>query len=297
MKKSEKHIFINGKIFTSDDSCPYADTMVVEGGRIIWIGTESDMPKEYAEIISEQPHAEDGCSSVTDLQGRRVIPGFADTHMHPVMLADFRKKITAMPPEINSIEDLVEAVRKRREQQTAGEWIEGWGYDEQGFLEKRSPTRYDLDRGCSDSPVSIMRTCAHIRCVNSMALKLAGIDRNTPDPPGGEIERDENGEPTGVLKENARNMIAPLMPQESVEQHVDNLLELGEVLTSQGITTICDMGNLDDSDNIPVYEAAVKRGFHQRVGVYYMWDFFADNKDFRIPPERFDRNRQILPQD
>ena len=87
--------------------------------------------------------------------------------------------------------------QKRREQQTAGEWIEGWGYDEQGLLEKRSPTRYDLDRGCSDSPVSIMRTCAHIRCVNSMALKLAGIDRNTPDPPGGEIERDENGEPTG----------------------------------------------------------------------------------------------------
>ena len=75
---------------------------------------------------------------------------------------------------------------------------------------------------------------------------------------------------------------------------MDNLLELGGVLTSQGITTICDMGNLDESDNIPVYEAAAKRGFHQRVGVYYMWDFFADNKDFRIPPERFDRNRQIF---
>ena len=294
MKKSEKHIFINGKIFTSDDGCPYADTMVVEGERISWIGTESNMPKEYAEIISGRPYAQDGVSSVTDLKGRRVIPGFVDAHMHPVMLADFRKKITAMPPEINSIEDLVEAVRERRGQQAAGEWIEGWGYDEQGLLEKRSPTRYDLDRGCSDSPVSIMRTCAHIRCVNSMALRLAGIDRNTPDPPGGEIERDENGEPTGVLKENARNLIAPLLPQESVEQHVDNLLELGGVLTSQGITTICDMGNLDESDNIPVYEAAAKRGFHQRVGVYYMWDFFADNKDFRIPPERFDRNRQIF---
>ena len=127
-----------------------------------------------------------------------------------------------------------------------------------------------------------------------MALKMAGIDRNTPDPPGGEIERDENGEPTGVLKENARNLIVPLMPQESVEQHVDNLLELGEVLISQGITTICDMGNLDSSDNIPVYEAAAERGFHQRVGVYYMWDFFADDKDFHIPEELFDRNRQIF---
>ena len=278
MKQTQKHIFINGKIFTADDTLPFADSMVTENGRIVWIGEKSCMPQEYAEFISTQS----GSSDVTDLNGRRVIPGFVDAHMHPVMLADFRKKITAMPPEINSIEDLVEAVRNRREQQAPGEWIEGWGYDEQGLLERRSPTRYDLDRGCSDSPVSIMRTCAHIRCVNSMALKLAGIDRNTPDPPGGEIERDENGEPTGVLKENARNLIAPLMPQESVEQHVDNLLELGEVLTSQGITTICDMGNLDDSDNIPVYETAAEKGFHQRVGVYYMWDFFADNKDFRI---------------
>ena len=294
MKQSEKHIFINGKIFTSDESCPYGDSMVTEGGRIVWIGEKASMPQEYAEMIAAHPCAENGNSPVTDLKNRRVIPGFVDAHMHPVMLADFRKKITAMPPEINSIEDLTAAIKKRREHQAPGEWIEGWGYDEQGLLEKRSPTRYDLDRGCSDSPVSIMRTCAHIRCVNSMALKMAGIDRNTPDPPGGEIERDENGEPTGVLKENARNLIVPLMPQESVEQHVDNLLELGEVLISQGITTICDMGNLDSSDNIPVYEAAAERGFHQRVGVYYMWDFFADDKDFHIPEELFDRNRQIF---
>lgn len=294
MKQTQKHIFINGKIFTADDTFPFADSMVTGNGRIIWIGEKNSMPQEYAELISTQANSESGSHNVTDLKGRCVIPGFVDAHMHPVMLADFRKKITAMPPEINSIEDLVEAVRNRRKQQEPGEWIEGWGYDEQGLLEKRSPTRYDLDRGCSDSPVSIMRTCAHIRCVNSMALKLAGIDRNTPDPPGGEIERDENGEPTGVLKENARNLVAQLIPQESVEQHVDNLLELGKVLTSQGITTICDMGNLDDSDNIPVYEAAAEKGFHQRVGVYYMWDFFADNKSFHIPPERYDRNRQIF---
>ena len=209
MKQSEKHIFINGKIFTSDESCPYADSMVTEGGRIVWIGEKDSMPQEYAEMIAAHPCTENGSSPVTDLKNRRAIPGFVDAHMHPVMLADFRKKITAMPPEINSIEDLTAAIKERREHQAPGEWIEGWGYDEQGLLEKRSPTRYDLDRGCSDSPVSIMRTCAHIRCVNSMALKMAGIDRNTPDPPGGEIERDENGEPTGVLKENARNLNPP----------------------------------------------------------------------------------------
>lgn len=285
MSQWNKHIFVNGKIFTSNPACPYADSMVVSNEKIVWIGQRTDLPKEY----ETQP----GCF-ITDLNGQRIIPGFVDAHMHPVLLADFRKQITAMPPEITSIEDLVAAIQKRRAENGPGIWIEGWGYDEQGLAEKRSPNRYDLDRGCSDAPVSIMRTCAHIRCVNSMALKLAGIDRNTPDPPGGVIERDENGEPTGVLKENARNLLAPLLPQPSAEQKVQNLLELGDLLTSQGIVAICDMGNLDNSDNMPVYTAAVQKGFVQRVGIYYMWDFFADDPSFHIPAEWTDRNRQIF---
>ena len=104
--------------------------------------------------------------------------------MHPVMLADFRKKDHGHADALSqSISDLTEAIRERRAQQEPGEWIQGWGYDEQALAEKRSPNRYDLDKGCSDAPVSLMRTCAHIRCVNSKALELAGIDRNTPDPP------------------------------------------------------------------------------------------------------------------
>ena len=118
------------------------------------------------------------------------------------------------------------------------------GYDEQALKEKRPPSRYDLDAGCSDAPVSITRTCAHICCVNSMALRLAGIDRNTPDPPGGEIERDENGEPTGILRENARNLITPFIPAVSRENQVENLLELGELLASQGINRHLRYGEL-----------------------------------------------------
>lgn len=280
MCRQERISFINGKIFTSDSRKPYAEAMTCSGGRIIKIGRRDELPEDLGQVV--------------DLKGRRVIPGFVDAHMHPVMLADFRKKITVMPPDICSIEELIQAVRERREQQGPGKWIEGWGYDEQGFQEKRSPNRYDLDRACSDAPVSLMRNCAHIRCVNSMALKLAGIDRNTPDPPGGEIERDENGEPTGILKENARNLIASLLPQESLEKKTDNLLELGKLLSSQGITAICDMGNLDESDNFPIYERAAARGFCQKVGIYYMWDFFMNDKKFSIPREHMDRNRQIF---
>ena len=286
MKQTGKMIFINGKIFTSDRLHPYADCMAVEDGRIAWIGRENEMPEVYRQSVSQD--------EFTDLRGRRVIPGFVDAHMHPVMLADCRKQITVMPPEIHSIEELVQAVKRQRAIQKPGQWILGWGYDEQSLLEKRSPNRYDLDRGCSDAPVSVMRTCAHIRCVNSAALRLAGIDRNTPDPPGGEIERDENGEPTGVLKESASSLMSPFMPEGDLAQQTANLLELGDHLSSQGITTICDMGNLDDSDNFPVYEAAAAQGFRQRTGVYYMWEFLEKHKDFHIPEERFDRSRRLF---
>lgn len=284
MNRTKKIYFINAKIFTSNKEMPRADAMVVQNGRICWIGKQEDIPWEK-EVIKE---------SVVDLKGRRVIPGFVDAHMHPVMLADFRKKITIMPPEIHSIEDLKEAIRQRRKQQKAGQWIEGWGYDEEGLEEKRSPNRYDLDAACNDAPISLMRTCAHIRCVNSMALKLAGIDKDTPNPPGGEIERDEWGEPTGILKENARNLLADILPTESEENKVDHLLELGKLLNSQGITAICDMGNLDATDNIPIYREAAKQGFFQKVGVYYMWDYFADHADFTLSESILDRKQQIF---
>lgn len=295
MKPSNLHLFINGAIFTSDTSHPHADSMAVRNGRILWVGDKDAMPSEYASLLAAHPTGDEaGHFAVTDLGGRQVIPGFVDAHMHPVMLADLTNQIAVMPPAITSMDDLAAAIRERRSRQKPGQWILGWGYDEQGFLEKRSPNRYDLDRGCDDAPVMITRTCVHIRCVNSAALRLAGIDRNTPDPPGGMIERDENGEPTGILKENARNLIMPFLPEISEEDRIRNLLDLGTLLSSQGITSICDMGNLDGGDMMPVYEAAARRGFHQQTGVYYMWDLFCDDPDFSITKEKADRSRQIF---
>ena len=273
-------IYKNGRIFTCNESAPFADAMIVKEGRILWIGQENDMPP---------------CTgSVTDLKEKRVIPGFVDAHMHPVMLANLMKKISAMPPAVHSIEDLIREIKNCRSRRKAGEWIEGWGYDEREFSENRSLTRYDLDRGCEDSPVSVMRTCAHILCVNSLALKLAGIDRNTPDPPGGEIERDALGEPTGVLKENARNLIVPLLPAESLETQAQNLKELGDLLASQGVTSVCDMGSLEGQDNLPVYEQAVPLGFHQRAGLYMMWDDVSSQSGITFPLEKTDRDQQIF---
>lgn len=281
MHTNRKIAYINGKIFTSDRANLYAEAMTVQDGRITWVGAQADLPAgPYEETV--------------DLQGRRVLPGFVDAHMHPVMLADFSKKISSLPPKVNSIQELKQAIRDVRAAQGPGMWIEGWGYDEGKLAERRSPTRYDLDEGCSDSPVSIIRTCGHIRCVNSKALEMAGITRDTPDPQGGEIDRDEHGEPTGVLRENARNLVSPLIPETTQEQKVDLVLDLGNLLLSQGITAICDMGNLDPTDNYDIYTQAVQRGLKQTVGIYYMWDFYAGQPDFQIPQTRFRRDQQIF---
>ena len=281
MHKGTRTVYLNGKIFTSDPDNLYAQAMMVQNGRITWVGLQSELP----------PGPYD---AVIDLQGCRVLPGFLDIHMHPVMLADFSQKISCLPPRVCSLNDLKEAIREVRRRQGSDTWIEGWGYDEGKLAEGRAPTRYDLDAGCSDAPVSIIRTCGHIRCVNSTALAMAGITKDTPDPQGGRIERDETGEPTGILWENARNLVAPLIPETTQEQKVDLLLQLGQLLLSQGITAICDMGNLDPSDNYDIYVRAVERGFPQRVGLYHMWDYFADRPDFQIPSDRFDRSNQIF---
>lgn len=277
-----KRAFVNGKIFTSDTSEPgalYAEALLCDGGRILFAGAEKDLPAgEYPRI---------------DLGGRTVIPGFVDAHMHPVMLADFSRQIACLPPKVNSIQELIQEIARVRSEKPEGGWIKGWGYDEGKFAEHRSPNRYDLDKGSSDFPVFLTRSCEHIRCVNSKALELAGITRDTPDPQGGEIERDEHGEPTGVLKENARDLVLPFMPPETKESTVASLIDLGDLLTSQGIVAVTDMGNLHEGGNYEFYEEAVKRGFRQRVSLYYMWDYFMDDPLFDITPELMDRNRQI----
>ena len=290
-----KRLFINGKVFTSNEEQLYAEAMFVEDGRITWVGEESQ-----ARILQDLQRD----MEVVDLHGRTVIPGFVDAHMHPMMLAEYSRQIACLPPQINSIRQLSEAVARKADQLRTARgsdaknpdhlpWICGWGYDEGKYEEKRSPNRYDLDRGCADLPVFIVRSCEHIRCVNSKALEIAGITRDTPDPPGGTIDRDEQGEPTGILRENARDLVIPYMPVETEEELVGALTDLGDLLISQGIVAVADMGNLHAGGNFDYYTKAVEQGFRQRVALYYMWDYFMDDPNFEITPDVMDGENQI----
>ncbi|AXI01348.1 amidohydrolase [Sporosarcina sp. PTS2304] len=232
--------------------------MSIKDGVIQWIGKEEDLQSEGERI---------------DLKGQRVLPGFIDAHVHPLYLAKFYKQICILPPIIHSIDELIEHIEKVENEQGVGQWIEGWGFDEGKLEEKRSPTRYDLDKASTTSPIIMTRTCAHVIAVNSLALKLAGIDKNTTDPEGGKIDRDAAGEPTGVLRENAKNLIVDMMPPERIEDNVSALMELSPILLAHGITGMTEMmARTGPVDYFEMYTEASKNGMKQRTAMYYLWD-------------------------
>ena len=251
--------YVNGKFFTANLEKPYADAMVVRDGKVAWIGCQADLENIDGNYV--------------DLKGQRVLPGLLDAHLHPLYLANASKQIACTPPLVNSIEDLINQVRSLRGAQGKDQWIEGWGYDEGKLVERRSPTRWDLDQAAADVPVIITRTCAHIVVVNTKALELAGITRDTAEVPGGQIDRDEDGEPTGILRENAKDLVTRIMPVKSLEENAEMLAELSNVLLAHGITAITDaMGRTEPTDYLEMYNDAVKKGLKQRTVLYYIWE-------------------------
>jgi predicted amidohydrolase YtcJ len=259
IQKHSVQTFINGKIFTSNPEQPYASTMIVRDGRIMWIGEQSDLENIIGDCV--------------DLKGHRVLPGLIDAHLHPLWLANASTQIACTPPLVHSIADLIEQIRNLCKSDEVGKWIEGWGYDEGKLSEGRAPTRWDLDEATADIPIFISRTCTHIAVVNSKALDLAGITKDTPDPQGGKIDRDSNGEPTGILRENAKDLVHHIMPAKSLEENAASLAELSPFLLSHGITAITDLSSrILPTDYMDIYKSAVKKGLKQRTVLYYLWE-------------------------
>lgn len=271
MTAQKTTLYTNGHIFTADPERSFAEAFLVEDGKIIWVGRETEVPSEPAEKVN--------------LKGKTVIPGIVDAHLHPIYLADFVKQIPVIPPATRSIRELQAHIRTRRNEQQEGEWVEAWGYDEGKLEEGRAPSREELDAACSDSPVVVTRTCAHIISVNSKALKVAGIDRNTPDPEGGKIDRDKDGNPTGIFREQpAVTLIKKHLPPLSLEKTADELARLSVQLLSDGITATTEMMALHEGsyDYLDVYREARRRGYVQPTAIYYTFEEFMKLKQDRI---------------
>ncbi len=148
---------------------------------------------------------------------------------------------------------------EKAERLRPGEWIEGRGWDQAKLAEHRYPTRWDLDNAAPENPVILTRTCGHIAVVNSRALEIAGIDRDTPQPPGGIIDRDGRGEPTGILREApALNLVRRCIPPPTLERKVEAIEMASRALSEAGITGVIEPGL--SAEDMRAYQKALSEG-------------------------------------
>ena len=198
-------------------------------------------------------------AKVIDLQGKLAVPGFIDNHTHFVsggfQLSRVQLRDAASP------EELARRIAGHAKKIGKGKWITGWGWDEQLWQPYRLPERSMIDALTPDNPVFVSRLDGHMGLANTVALKLAGITRETPDPPGGTIARDANGEPTGLLKDEAMSPVYAVVPPPSPDERLAAArAALGEAARF-GVTSLCDMSSgLEAFDDFRAYQQLEREG-------------------------------------
>ena len=187
---------------------------------------------------------------VVDCAGMTLVPGFVDAHCHLLALASSLRAVDCRAEAAGSVSRIVELLKVRAGATPQGEWVRGAGYDEFYLAEGRHPTRLDLDRATTGHPVRLDHRTGHASVLNSRGLDAVGIGRNTPDPPHGIIERDEAGEPTGVLFEMAdrlrRAAPGPAAGASRDAAFLDGVREADRLLRSRGVTTVHDPSPAND---------------------------------------------------
>lgn len=243
-----KKAFINGKFLTPNG---YADMLVCEDEKITYVGEKDEALSEGVETV--------------DLQGKFVLPGFNDSHMHFIDSGASLRKLDLR--DAKSIEDVMRMFREYVSKRTfaPGQWIEAFNWNDFNWTIKRLPTRKDLDEISTEIPIVALRVCGHVCIVNSKALEMLGLDKNTPQPnDGGRFDLDEEGNPNGVLHEMF-SRVSALVPSPDKDAIKEMILAAGEVASSKGLTSL----QTDDLESIPTddrtiiieaYEELVKEG-------------------------------------
>jgi predicted amidohydrolase YtcJ len=250
-------LFIHANVYTGvPANSPFAsiereEAIAVRGDRILAVGKTFDLQKYRGSQ-----------TQVIDLEGHFVMPGFNDAHVH---LADAgMKKLSVDLTGVKSLDELRERVAKKVEQATVGEWITGGGWDETLWPVKVPPTRWDIDEVSGDHPVFLVRVDEHIAVANTRALQLASITLASRDPMGGHIDRNENGEPTGILRETALDAVHDVVPKPNHDQRREALeLALAD-LAANGVTSVQDCSTVESAcatwEDFQIYEEIEKDG-------------------------------------
>ena len=227
-KPSADLIVTNAKIWTVDKLHPQAEAIAILGERIVAVGSATDVDTWHG------PQ-----TKVVDAQGKLLLPGFNDSHVHFVdggdHLAAVQLKDAATPQEF------AQRIAQRAGKTPKGEWITGGDWDEEKWSPPNLPTKELVDPGTAETPVFVNRYDGHESLANSVTLRLANITAKTADPPGGQIVRDAQGNPTGVLRDAAQELVAKVMPPMSPAHRLRAIHQAMEHAASLGVTSVQDM--------------------------------------------------------
>jgi predicted amidohydrolase YtcJ len=178
-------------------------------------------------------------ATIIDASEKTVVPGLIDSHVH--FLATGYRLGHYQIGQKKSIKEIAEGLKDyiKIKDTPVGKWIQGRGWDDQNLVEKRYPNRYDLDPYSTENPVALTRICGHMIVLNSKALEICNISKDTPNPPGGVIDKDSQGEPTGILRD-ARSLIRPYIPPPTYDELRRGLRDATQLAHSLGVTTVHD---------------------------------------------------------
>jgi len=224
--RSADLVFINGNIITMNLKQPHAQAIAIKHDKIVEVGT-NDKIKPWTNKNTK----------IIDLKGKAVTPGFIDTHVH---MTGFGRTLAVINLRgTNSIKEMQQKLKEQVQKTTPSQWIFGHGWDQERFQEKRYPTKWDLDESSPNKPVILRRVCGHVCIVNSKALELANITKETLSPPGGEIDKDpKTGEPTGILRENAMDLIQRIIPKPDEKELMEACSRACQKAVETGLTSV-----------------------------------------------------------
>jgi len=238
-------VLLNGKIWTVNDAQPRAQAVACLGSRIVAVGSNGEIRKWIG-----------AGTEAIDLGGKLVLPGFNDAHVH--FFSGGENLASVQLRDAKSEEELRRRIAEFAAKQPAGRWITGGDWDHENWTPARLPTRQSIDAVTTGHPVFVNRLDGHMALANSEALRLAGITRDTPDPPGGTIVRDAAGEPTGVLKDAAMERMYRTIPEPSQDRIADAVRAAMRYAAENGVTSVQDMSA--SPEILRVYQALLARG-------------------------------------
>ncbi|MFZ6818396.1 amidohydrolase [Undibacterium sp. Ji22W] len=238
-------IIYHAKIWTADPAKTHAQALAVLGDKIVAVGSDQQVM-----------HWRGSKTKMINANGKRVMPGFNDAHVH---FADGGNSLSEVSlKDATSTQEFAQRIAAHSANLPAGEWVLGGNWDDQAFTQPSLPTRQIIDARVSERPVFVTRYDGHMAVANSVVLKLAGINKDTPELPGGEIVRDEDGNPTGLLKDAAMDYVFKVMPEPSPEKRLRTIRAGLQLAAQLGVTSLQDM-NPPYAD-IAAYAELAERG-------------------------------------